>query len=120
MGSDPVKIKFEMELEEPNGISRKVTSEEVMLAPERIHRHVIGMAGDLLFNRTTLLTAVVKVFVLSETFLTLADKQLMGQWGLLVLRGDRVFREIKPTMQPRNADVEISLLLHRLNFSNAT
>jgi hypothetical protein len=35
------------------------------------------------------------------------------RWGLLVLRNDRVFVAKKPEMQPRNADVEISLVLHQ-------
>lgn len=38
---------------------------------------------------------------------------LPTRWGLLVVRGSRVYFEHEPQMQPRNADVEISLVLHR-------
>jgi len=69
-----VKLRFEMGLVEPNDNVKESKTEEVMLVPERIHRHVIGMAGALLFNRTTLLKAVVKVFVPSDG---------SGEWQLL-------------------------------------
>lgn len=41
-----------------------------------------------------------------------AKEHLPSRWGLLYVTGDRVFVEQAPKLQPRNADVEISLVLH--------
>ncbi len=40
-------------------------------------------------------------------------ERLPGRWGLLVVHQSRIYVERKPEMQPRNTDVEISLVLHR-------
>jgi hypothetical protein len=40
-------------------------------------------------------------------------ENLPASWGLLVVSASRVFVRKEPLMQPRNADVEISLVLHR-------
>jgi hypothetical protein len=44
--------------------------------------------------------------------LVIPGEKLPPSWGLMVLRGDRVSIEVEALMQPRNADVEISLLIH--------
>lgn len=53
-----------------------------------------------------------RYYLVPKELVDYVTERLPSRWGLLYLAGDRVFVERLPELQPRNADVEISLILH--------
>jgi hypothetical protein len=53
-----------------------------------------------------------RYYLIPKDLLEYVVERLPARWGLLYVNGDRVFVARHPEMQPRNADVEISLVLH--------